>query len=70
MKAQNVALDPSKASTSKSNSEAQVEQITRTPNVEEIRSRAYEIHVGRGGIHGLDTDDWLQAERELSGRNR
>ena len=31
----------------------------------EIRQRAFEIHVERGGIHGCDLDDWLQAEREL-----
>jgi len=35
----------------------------RTP--EEIRQRAFEIHCERGGIHGCDLDDWLQAEREL-----
>ena len=31
----------------------------------EIRERAFEIHLERGGIHGCDLDDWLQAEREL-----
>jgi hypothetical protein len=31
----------------------------------EIRQRAFEIHIERGGIHGCDLDDWLQAEREL-----
>jgi hypothetical protein len=35
------------------------------PTPEEIRERAYEIHIERGGIHGCDLDDWLQAEREL-----
>jgi hypothetical protein len=35
------------------------------PSPEEIRHRAYEIHLERGGIHGWDQDDWLQAEREL-----
>ena len=32
---------------------------------EEIRRRAFEIHIERGGIHGCDLDDWWQAEREL-----
>lgn len=42
------------------------EQTTKhTPAQEEIRQRAYEIHIERGGIHGCDLDDWLQAEREL-----
>lgn len=31
----------------------------------EIRQRAFEIHIERGGIHGCDLEDWLQAEREL-----
>jgi hypothetical protein len=35
---------------------------------EEIRKRAFEIHIERGGIHGCDLDDWLQAERELRER--
>ncbi len=36
---------------------------------EEIARRAYEIYKTRGGTHGYDIEDWLQAERELtSGR--
>ena len=35
------------------------------PSLEEIRKRAFEIHIERGGIHGCELDDWLQAEREL-----
>jgi len=31
----------------------------------EIESRAYEIYQARGGVHGHDLDDWLQAEREF-----
>jgi hypothetical protein len=34
---------------------------------EEVARRAYEIYRGRGGSHGLDLEDWLQAERELRG---
>ena len=37
----------------------------RTPSREEIRLRAYEIHLERGGLPGNELDDWLQAEREL-----
>ncbi len=29
----------------------------------EIRRRAYEIYLSRGGIEGNDLDDWLEAER-------
>lgn len=39
-----------------------------TPNVEnKIKNRAFEIFNARGGVHGNDIDDWLQAEREISG---
>jgi hypothetical protein len=31
----------------------------------DIARRAYELYVQRGGEHGHDIDDWLQAEREL-----
>ena len=32
-----------------------------------IARRAFEVYCGRGGGHGQDVDDWLQAERELMG---
>jgi hypothetical protein len=35
------------------------------PTPEEIRKRAFEIHIEHGGIHGCDLDDWMEAEREL-----
>ena len=37
------------------------------PTREEIELRAHQIYVERGGAHGLDVEDWLQAERELLG---
>lgn len=42
------------------NNEA-VAQLTE----EAIAKRAHEIYLARGGTHGSDLDDWLQAEREL-----
>lgn len=30
-----------------------------------VARRAYEIYQRRGGNHGADLDDWLEAEREL-----
>jgi hypothetical protein len=33
---------------------------------EEIRCRAYEIYLERGAQPGLELEDWLQAERELT----
>jgi hypothetical protein len=38
---------------------------SRTPSHEEIRLRAYEIYLERGGLPGNELDDWLQAEGEL-----
>jgi hypothetical protein len=35
------------------------------PSDEEIRRRAYEIYLERGGLPGDEIDDWLRAEREL-----
>jgi hypothetical protein len=42
--------------------------IKNAPTPEEIRKRAYEIHIERGGFYGCDMDDLLQAERELRER--
>jgi hypothetical protein len=35
------------------------------PTHEEIARRAYEIFLNRGGDHGHDMEDWLQAEQQL-----
>jgi DUF2934 family protein len=35
------------------------------PSLEAIAERAYEIYKARGGVHGKDSDDWLEAELEL-----
>jgi len=35
------------------------------PGEEQIRRRAYEIYLRRGGGPGDPLEDWLQAEREL-----
>jgi hypothetical protein len=34
-------------------------------NPDEVARRAYEIYQNRGGDHGADLDDWLEAERQL-----
>jgi hypothetical protein len=36
-----------------------------TPSEDEIRHRAYERYLERGGGHGMDFEDWLHAEQEL-----
>lgn len=30
---------------------------------ERVERKAYELYEKRGGAHGLDTEDWLEAER-------
>ena len=57
------------SSTDPGKPEAMVErgkESQRSAREQEIRSRAYEIHLQRGGQPGYDLEDWLQAERELS----
>jgi Protein of unknown function (DUF2934) len=44
---------------------AKEQSTKKAPTPEEIRKRAFEIHIERGGIHGCDLDDWMEAEREL-----
>jgi hypothetical protein len=45
-------------------------QYAVAPSVEEIRQRAYEIHLEHGGLQGWDQDDWLQAERDLAKKSQ
>ena len=42
------------------------ERVLPSTREQEIRIRAYEIHLQRGGQPGYELDDWLQAERELT----
>ena len=56
-------------STEPSQPGGEVEQRDRLPqaaNDREIRRRAYEIYLERGGEPGRELEDWLQAERELT----
>jgi hypothetical protein len=38
-------------------------------STEQIRIRAYELFMARGGCHGNDLADWFMAERELTGNS-
>ena len=42
---------------------------TRTPTYEEIAEAAYLRYLSRGGQHGSDLDDWIDAERSLRSRS-
>lgn len=37
---------------------------------EQIARRAHELFLARGGLHGNDFDDWLQAENEINDWHR
>jgi hypothetical protein len=37
----------------------------RNPTHDEIAEAAYRRYLSRGGEHGRDFDDWLEAEQEL-----
>ena len=39
-------------------------------HADRIAERAYELYLARGGAHGNDWEDWLTAEREISGGRR
>jgi hypothetical protein len=38
------------------------------PTIDDIRRRAYERYLERGGNHGRHFDDWVEAEKELKRR--
>jgi hypothetical protein len=38
------------------------------PTHDEIAEAAYHRYLSRGGEHGRDFDDWLEAERDLHGQ--
>jgi hypothetical protein len=38
------------------------------PTEDDIRRRAYDRYLERGGGHGTDFEDWLAAEREIRSR--
>jgi hypothetical protein len=44
--------------------------VTKASWIVEILNRAYEIRRARGGLFGYDLEDWLQAQRELTEKNR
>jgi hypothetical protein len=65
MKSQNLKANAHEVPTGILPSDFAEEGGKNGPTQAEIRHRAFEIHIERGGIHGCDLDDLLQAEREL-----
>jgi hypothetical protein len=39
--------------------------IPESPSREAIAQRAHQLFLSRGGVHGHDLDDWLEAERQI-----
>jgi len=71
MKSEKEAINAEASATTVVRTEnAQREQGKGGPTPEEIRRRAFEIHIERGGIHGCDLDDWMQAEHELQEKHK
>ena len=70
MKSQNVKTNPQNTPSIIFRPDVPEEQVQNGPTLAEIRQRAFEIHTERGGIHGCDLDDWLQAERELQRKQK
>ena len=46
-------------------SEAGDRELRGAPSHSEIAEAAYQRYLSRGGGHGRDLDDWIEAEREL-----
>jgi len=65
MKSKNVVAGLEERNQEVSGTERTQPPVANGPSFEEIRRRAYELHLERDCIHGKDYDDWLQAEREL-----
>jgi Protein of unknown function (DUF2934) len=68
MKSQNLKTNNQNTPSIIFRSHAAEEKGQNGPTLAEIRHRAFEIHIERGGIHGCDLDDWLQAEHELKAK--
>src|SRR5262245_35625375 len=45
--------------------QAPAQEADVDPTEDDIRRRAYERYLERGGGHGSDEEDWLHAEQEL-----
>lgn len=45
----------------------QVSDVLEGPTTDQIAERAYHLFLERGCQHGRDMEDWLEAERQLTG---
>jgi Protein of unknown function (DUF2934) len=65
-RASDESLDESQVKESNAQPAASDSSRTETSHQDLISRRAYERFQMRGGEHGRDQDDWLEAERELN----
>ena len=66
MKSKTLTADVEEREQAPVESEQTQSQLASGPTPEEIRQRAYELHLQGGCVHGRDQDDWFQAERDLT----
>ncbi len=66
-KATRLAPTPNPDIPSEAGDDAPLESMSMgsEPSEEDIRMRAYQRYLERGGGHGMAFEDWLEAEREL-----
>ncbi|HZL20846.1 MAG TPA: DUF2934 domain-containing protein [Polyangia bacterium] len=64
------AVAPSAAKPPKAVPVAGADHATGSVSSDAIAKRAYEKYVARGGAHGSDQEDWVEAERELIAERR
>ena len=62
---------PSESETDPSGGETTLHSSSSTGayDRDRVAMRAYELYMARGGRDGADIEDWLIAEREVSGRD-
>jgi hypothetical protein len=65
MKSKALTADVKEIEQGQFESEQMASVLAIGPTVDEIRQRAYELHLEHGCAHGRDHDDWLEAERDL-----
>jgi Protein of unknown function (DUF2934) len=59
------AARPARARTPKNGANGGL-HLTPAPNEDDIRVRAYHRYLERGGVDGMDFDDWVAAEKDLN----
>jgi len=67
-RAAGAARVPPQAPQDASTASTRTDAMGSSPSEEDIRMRAYQRFLDRGGAHGMDFEDWLEAERELKGK--